>query len=106
MLWKIVENRTLKRGSSPPEHSRKRATLSIDLGRKICHSSGNEQEGSKALSRRALSVDIYKRGDHLHHVVWKDETGRGASPRGSLEEAKNFQTQKFVELERHREGSF
>jgi hypothetical protein len=40
-------------------------------------------------------------------VVWKDETGKGCfASRGSLAEAKTFQTQKIAELERHREGRF
>jgi hypothetical protein len=64
----------------------------------------------KALRRsagKALSVDIYERGDHRYHVVWKDETGKGCfASRGSLAEAKSFQTQKIAELERHREGRF
>src|ERR1700736_4601401 len=64
----------------------------------------------KALRRsagKALSVDIYERGDHRYHVVWKDETGkRCLDSRGSLAEAKTFQTQKIAELERHREGRF
>src|ERR1700682_3367094 len=64
----------------------------------------------KALRRsagKALSVDIYERGDHCYHVVWKDETGRRCfASRGSLAEAKSFQTQKIAELERHREGRF
>ncbi len=64
----------------------------------------------KALRRsagKALSVDIYERGDHRYHVVWKDETGqRCFASRGSLAEAKSFQTQKIAELERHREGRF
>jgi hypothetical protein len=62
----------------------------------------------KALRRsagKALSVDIYERGDRRYHVVWKDETGQRCS-RGSLAEAKSFQTQKIAELERHREGRF
>jgi hypothetical protein len=64
----------------------------------------------KALRRsagKALSVDIYERGDRRYHVVWKDETGqRCFASRGSLAEAKSFQTQKIAELERHREGRF
>ena len=64
----------------------------------------------KALRRsagKALSVDIYERGDHRYHVVWKDETGKRCfASRGSLAEAKTFQTQKIAELERHREGRF
>ena len=56
----------------------------------------------KALRRsagKALSVDIYERGDHRYHVVWKDETGqRCFASRGSLAEAKRFQTQKIAEL--------
>jgi hypothetical protein len=62
--WKIAENRTLRRGSSPPRAEEKigRATLLIDFptvfeidsGRKICHFSGNEQEGFKALSRQGV----------------------------------------------------
>src|SRR6202047_2300172 len=64
----------------------------------------------KALRRsagKALSVNIYERGDHRYHVVWKDETGKRCfASRGSLAEAKSFQTQKVAELERHREGRF
>ena len=64
----------------------------------------------KALRRsagKALSVDIYERRDHRYHVVWKDETGKRCfASRGSLAEAKTFQTQKIAELERHREGRF
>src|SRR5271166_5192757 len=61
----------------------------------------------RRLAGKALSVDIYQRGDHRHHVVWKDETGKRCfASRGSLAEAKNFQTQKIGELERHREGRF
>ena len=64
----------------------------------------------KALRRsagKALSVDIYERGDHRYHVVWKDEIGqRCFASRGSLAEAKSFQTQKIAELVRHREGRF
>jgi len=48
----------------------------------------------KALRRsagKALSVDIYERGDHRYHVVWKDETGKRCfGSRGSLAEAKSF----------------
>jgi integrase len=66
--------------------------------------------GRKALRRsagKALSVDIYERGDRRYHVVWKDEAGqRCFASRGSLAEAKSFQTQKIAELERHREGRF
>ena len=41
----------------------------------------------KALRRsagKALSVDIYERGDHRYHVVWKDEAGHRCSPRAGL----------------------
>jgi hypothetical protein len=66
--------------------------------------------GRKVLRRsagKALSVDIYERGDHRYHVVWKDETGqRCFASRWSLAEAKSFQTQNIAELERHREGWF
>ncbi|MBV9298500.1 MAG: hypothetical protein JO066_05940, partial [Verrucomicrobia bacterium] len=56
---------------------------------------------------KALSVDIYERGDHRYHVVWKGKTGqRCFASRGSLAEAKSFQAQKIAELERHREGRF
>ena len=55
----------------------------------------------KALRRsagKALSVDIYERGDHRYHVVWKDETGKRCfASRGSLAEAKTFQTQKIAD---------
>ena len=64
----------------------------------------------KALRRsagKALSVDICEIVDHRYHVVWKDENGwRCFASRGSLAEAKSFQTQKIAELERHREGRF
>src|SRR5271169_6775580 len=61
----------------------------------------------KALSRQGVIMDIYERDDHRYHVVWKDETGKRCfASRGSLAEAKNFQTQKIAELERHREGRF
>jgi hypothetical protein len=66
--------------------------------------------GRNALRRsagKALSVDIYQRGDHRYHVGWKDGTGRRCfASRGSLAEAKSFQIQKIAELERHREGRF
>src|SRR5258707_14640990 len=64
----------------------------------------------KALRRsagKALSVDIYERGDHRYHGVWKDESGKRCfASRGSLAEAKTFQTQKIPQLRRHREGRF
>jgi hypothetical protein len=56
---------------------------------------------------KAISADIYQRGDRRYPVVWKDETGKRCfASRGSLAEAKSFQTQKIAELERHREGRF
>jgi hypothetical protein len=61
--------------------------------------------GSKALSRRALSVDIYR--EAIIAIMWSGKTRPAGVLRlaGSLAEAKNYQTQKFAELERHREGS-
>jgi hypothetical protein len=54
--------------------------------------------GRKALRRsagKALSVDIYERGDRRYHVVWKDETGqRCFASRGSLAGAKRSRHKK------------
>jgi hypothetical protein len=66
--------------------------------------------GRNALRRSAgklLPVDIYERADKRYNVVWKDETGkRRFASRGSMAEAKPFQTQKIAELQRHRETRF
>ena len=62
--WKIAGHRTLKAGSSPPRAQERirSATLLIDFlsvfeidsGRKICHFSGYEEEGFKAISRQGV----------------------------------------------------
>jgi integrase len=58
-------------------------------------------------ARKASSVDIYEKSDGRYHIVWQDGTGKRCfASRGSLAEAKSFQTQKIAELRRHREGRF
>ena len=56
---------------------------------------------------KALSVDIYKRGDGRFTVYWKDETGNMRfTTRRSLSDAKKLQSEKIEELRRHRETRF
>jgi len=56
---------------------------------------------------KALSVDIYKRGDGRFTVYWKDETGKMRfTTRRSFSDAKKLQSEKIEELRRHRETRF
>jgi integrase len=56
---------------------------------------------------KALSVDIYERGDGRWTVHWKDVTGKlRFTTRRSMAEAKQLQAEKIEELRRHREGRF
>src|ERR1700746_3285633 len=52
---------------------------------------------------KALSVDIYKRGDGRFTVYWKDETGKMRfTTRRSFSDAKKLQSEKIEEPRRHR----
>ena len=61
----------------------------------------------RRLAGKALSVDIYKRGDDRFTVYWKDETGKMRfTTRRSFSDAKKLQSEKIEELRRHRETRF